>query len=53
MTLHANGIGEQRLDATTEAYMNCHEMDVNDEALWEKTREHVRELLEENLWETS
>lgn len=48
-----NEVGEQRLDAMTEAYMNLHGMDMSDDALWDQTREHVRELLEENLWETS
>lgn len=41
---------EEYLDAMTEAYMNLHSMAMNDDALWGQTREHVRALISEGLW---
>ena len=38
------------LDAMTEVYMNLHGMDLQDDALWGETREHVRALLHEGIW---
>lgn len=43
-------MSDLHLDAMTEAYMNLHGMDLNDDALWDQTREHVRALRAEGIW---
>ena len=43
-------MSDLHLDAMTEAYMNLHGMDLSDDALWDQTREHVRELIAEGIW---
>lgn len=41
---------DEYLDAMTEAYMNLHSMDVNDDKLWSESRVEVQALLSEGIW---